>query len=32
MKKIDIKTKYAGDDLYLHYSRTTNQTTKSTKY
>jgi len=26
MKKIDIKTKYTGDDLYLHYSRTTNQT------
>ena len=26
MKKIDIKTKYTGDDLYLHYNRTTNQT------
>ena len=26
MKKIDIKTKYTGDDLYLHYSRTINQT------
>ena len=26
MKKIDIKTKYTGDDLYLYYNRTTNQT------